>query len=111
MPEKPKIHVMGENGGMEEILWDDLPEPSEAVELADYFKKVRISPAAIDWVSRNIPSEHWIKDGLYTWVSKRADFVFSKLPSTETSGRMRTLKYSFVYDSHGPVLDRISIVH
>lgn len=107
---KPKILVMGENGGMEEIDWDELPEPTDAVELADYFKKVRISPQAIDQVSKIVPSKYYEKEGLYTWISRRAEFIFGKLSTSETSGKLKQLKYDFVFDAHGPVLDRVTFL-
>lgn len=56
---KPKITLMGE-----EIDYDSLPEP-DAVDLADHFKPVKLSPRAIDEASKIVPSEVWIKDGLH----------------------------------------------
>jgi hypothetical protein len=69
----------------------------------------RISPRAINDVSKIVPSEHWIKDGLHTWISKRADIVFSKLSGRETEGRPRSLIYSFEFDAAGPVLRSVRL--
>jgi hypothetical protein len=100
---KPRITYMGDD-----IDYDSLPEP-DAVELADYFKPVKLSPRAIDAASQIVPSEHFVKEGLYTWLSKRADHVFGKLSSSERSGRLGKMKYEFGFDADGPVLERVSL--
>jgi hypothetical protein len=43
----------------EPLEWDELP----GAELEDYFKPVRISPRAIDHVSKIVPAQHWIEEG------------------------------------------------
>jgi hypothetical protein len=57
---KPRITYMGE-----ELDWEEVPEP-DATELADHFKPVKLSPRAINLASQIVPSEHWVKEGLYT---------------------------------------------
>lgn len=98
---RPKITFLGE-----EIPWDEAPEP-DAAELVDYFKPVKLSGKAIDAASKIVPSEHWIKDGLHSWLSKRSDYVFRKMSSSERSGRLGKLKYEFGFDAEGPVLERV----
>jgi hypothetical protein len=105
---KPRITYIGENG-MEELDWDEVPA-ADAVELADHFKPVKLSPRAINLASQIVPSEHWVKEGLYTWLSKRADYVFGKLSSSERSGRLRNLKYEFGFDAEGPVLEKVWLI-
>lgn len=95
---QPRITIMGE-----EVPWDSLPEAG-ATELADYFKPVKLSARAINNASKIVPSEHWIKFGLHTWLSARADRVFSKLTSDQTKGRMGLMNYIFGFDADGPVL-------
>lgn len=92
----------------EEVEWDEVPGTG-AVELADYFKPVRLSPAAIDAASKIVPSEHWMKYGLHTWLSQRANHVFSKLTTDEMTGRLGQMKYFFQFDAEGPVLKTVSL--
>lgn len=92
----------------EEIPWDEVPAP-RAVEFGDYFRHVRLSPRAIDQASRIVPVECWHKHGIYTWLSQRANYVFSKLTTEQTRGIFGVMKYNFEYDSDGPVLSSVSL--
>lgn len=92
----------------EEVSWDDIPEP-RAAELGDYFKPVRLSPRAIDQASRIVPPEHWIGQGLHTWLSMRANHVFKSLPSDRTEAQFGKLKYIFEFDAQGPVLKTVGL--
>lgn len=103
MSERAKITYMGE-----EVPWDEVGGGG-AVELIDYFKPVKLSPKAIDQCSKIVPSEHWIKEGLHTWLSKRADYVFGKLASNQTEGRLKSLRYFFAFDAEGPVLESVKL--
>jgi hypothetical protein len=47
------------------------------------------------------------RSGAYTWLSKRADYVFGKLSSSERSGRLGKMKYEFGFDAEGPVLESV----
>lgn len=102
---KPRITMMGE-----EIPWDEFPDAARATELEDYFKPVRISPQAINQVSMIVPSEYWIKQGLHSWISARANYVFSKLSGNEREGKLKQLKYFFEFDADGPVLSRVVFI-
>jgi hypothetical protein len=104
MTVKPRITVMGE-----EMPWDSFPEAVRAVELEDYFKPVKLSPLAINEASKIVPSEFWIKHGLYKWLQQRADHVFSKLPSDKSKGMLGQLRYFFEFDADGPVLTKVSL--
>jgi hypothetical protein len=99
---KPKITLMGE-----EIDYDSLPEP-DAVDLADHFKPVKLSPRAIDEASKIVPSEVGLRTAC-TWLSKAANFVFSKLSASQRWGRMGKMKYEFGFDADGPVLLKVSL--
>lgn len=101
-----KILMMGE-----EISHDDLPPVSQPVDNVDYFKRVRISPRAIDEASRIIPQEHYRAVGLYSFLAERANHIFKHLPASQTSGRFRTLEYFFEYDAEGPIVRRIAVYH
>jgi hypothetical protein len=85
----PRITIMGE-----EVDWDALPEPTVAVELGDYFKRVRLSPLAIDEASKIVPQEFWKTVGIYTWLSRRANQVYQQLPASQTKGRLGVRKRS-----------------
>lgn len=100
---KPRITYMGE-----EIAYDDVPEP-QAIEMLDYFKPVKLSPRSIDEASRAVPLRAYEQSGLYTWLQQRADFVFSKLPVSQTEGRFGRLRYSFEFDADGPVLKTVTL--
>ena len=100
---RPKISIMGE-----EIAWEDLPDPG-AVELLDYFKPVKLSPLAINEASRIVPSNFWVEVGLYKWLQKRADHVFSKLAASQTKRMFGQLRYYFEFDADGPVLGKVSL--
>ena len=100
---RPKITIMGE-----EVAWDYFPDPP-AVGLEDYFKPVKLSPLAINEASKIVPSKFWIEVGLYKWLEKRADHVFSKLPASQTRGMFGQLRYYFEFDADGPVLGKVSL--
>lgn len=100
---KPRILIMGE-----EVSYDDLPA-AKAIDMEDYFKPVKISPRAIDQASRIVPVEHFKSEGLYTWISKRANHVFKKLNTDLTKGQLGPVTYHFEYDENGPFLSRVSI--
>lgn len=94
----------------EEIPWDDLPNPTTAVELIDYFKPVKLSPRAIDNASKIVPPEHWISKGIYTWLQSRANYVFKKLESLDVvEGRCGRMRYIYEFDADGPVLKTVSL--
>lgn len=103
MPKRPRITIMGE-----EIPWDALPE-APAIDLADYFKPVKLSKQAVDQASKIVPHELWIKQGIHTWLSRRADHVFGKLSSSQTEGRLGAMRYKFEFDADGPVLNSVSL--
>lgn len=104
MTAKPlKVSYMGEP-----IADEDVPGTG-AVDNEDYFKTPRISPRAIDDVSKSVPPEHWVDDGLHTWTLKRAAHVFKHMTTGDKSGRYRTLLYEFGYDAEGPVLVRVRL--
>lgn len=91
----------------EEIPWDEVSE-ARATELEDHFKPVRISPVAINEASKIVPSEFWINEGLHRWLSKRADYAFSKLPNSDAREvSWKQLKYIFEFDVEGPVLKTV----
>ena len=101
--ETPKISLMGE-----ELSYDTVAGTG-AVELADHFKPVKLSPQAIDQASKIVPSEHWIKQGIYTWLRARAELVFKDLPASKLEGRYKILNYRFEYGGDGPVLRSVSL--
>lgn len=100
---KPRVTVMGEAMDYDEVAG------TGAVEIEDHFKPVRLSPLAINQASRIVPPEHWEQLGLYAWLQKRADHVFSKLAVSRTEGYFGKLKYTFEYDAEGPVLKTVSL--
>ena len=100
---KSKILIMGE-----EVSWDEVPAAKET-DLRQHFKPVKLSPKAIDQASKLVPIEAWKREGLYTWLAKRADHVFSKLTSDQTEGRFGVMKYKFEFDAGGPVLANVSL--
>lgn len=104
----PKIWIMGEEG-MEEVPHDELPS-HDAIELQDHFKRVKLSPRAIDMASKMIPLEFYFKEGLHTFLRGRAELVFSKLSASQTEGVYGKLKYVFEFDADGPVLKTVSLV-
>lgn len=95
---EPRVTVMGE-----EVPWDQVPGTG-AVGLADHFKAVKISPKAIDQVSKIVPREVWLSEGLHTWLFGRANYVFSKLTSEQTKGKYGKLVYVFHFEYDGPLL-------
>lgn len=101
---KPRITMMGED-----IPWDEVPE-APAVELEHYLRPVKLSPRAINEASKIVPAQHWIKHGLYAWLSARAEHVFSKLSSSEHAGQLGCMKYLFEFDADGPVLKTVLLV-
>jgi hypothetical protein len=100
---QPKISMMGE-----EVSYDDLPGTG-AISLDDHFKPVKLSPKAIDEASKIVPSEHWVKYGLYTWLRSRAEHVFKHMPASKTEGKLGIMKYFFEYGADGPVLKSVSL--
>lgn len=100
---RPRITMMGE-----EIPWESLPD-ARAINFDDYFKPVKLSPRAIDSCSKIVPSEYWKLYGLHTWLSKRANHVFSKLSGGKNEAYLGTMKYFFEYDADGPVLKNVSL--
>ena len=93
----------------EEIPWDEVPE-ARAIDLHDYFKPVKISPKAIDRASMIVPEQYWKATGIYTWLSRRANHVFGKLPSDKTEGQSGRLKYFFEYTADGPALRDVRLL-
>lgn len=104
---RPRITIMGENG-MEEVPFEELPA-AEAIDLSDHFKRVKLSPAAINEASKIVPIDVWKRIGLYTWLFKAANHVFSKISVGQTEARFGVLKYVFEYDADGPVLKTVSL--
>lgn len=109
MSKVPKITMIGEDG-IEEVPYHSLPEPTTAVELADYFKPVRISSHALNMASKVIPAQYWSDNGLHAFLTDRANKVFDKLSSSQTEGQYGKLKYIFEFDADGPVLKTVSLV-
>lgn len=104
MEKRPKITIMGE-----EIPWDEVPTQDSAVEIADYFKPVKLSLKAVNEASKIVPAEHWVKIGICNFLQPRADYVFSKLTSDQREGRLKAMKYFFEFDSDGPLLKNVSL--
>lgn len=98
-----KVLMMGEEIDIEEV---SAPGPAEPAHL---FAEVKLSPKAIDSVSRIVHQKHYETEGVYTFLKKRADFVFSKMTATQTGGRLRGLDYFFEYDVDGPVLKDVKL--
>lgn len=102
---QPRVFYMGQ-----EISHDELPE-AEAVSLDDHFAPVMLSPRALDRASQIVPMEHWLPLGLYTWLYKRANFAFGRLPITAASREIQLgkLKYEFEFSEQGPVLKTVTL--
>ena len=100
----PKITYMGE-----EIKAEDLPA-APPVELNDYFAPVTLSGKAIDRASQLVPEEHWKALGIHTWLSRRANEAFKRMPVTEKKIKLNKLEYHFEYDAMGPVLKMVMLV-
>lgn len=101
--------MMDEDGKMQEIHYDDVPEATSAVEIADHFKPVKISPRAIDEASKLIPQKFFEQEGLHAYLQKRANWLFSQIGAAHTEGYVRSLKYYFIFDSDGPVLKTVTL--
>ena len=80
------------------------------VEAEHIFAPVSISPLAIDTASRVVPQEHFAKEGVYSFLKKRADFIFSKMTVNQTEARLKGLDYFFEYSASGPVLKNVKLV-
>lgn len=98
---RPKIFVLGE-----EVAWEEAPD-ANATELVDYFKPVRLSPTSVDSASKIVPSEFWIKHGIYSWLQMRANHVFSKMTASQRKGKLGQLEYSFEFGAEGPILRNV----
>ena len=83
----------------EELAYDTVPGTG-AVDLEDHLKPVKLSPQAIDQASKIVPSEHWVKVGIYTWLRARAELVFKDLPASKLEGRHKVLNYKFEYGGY-----------
>lgn len=92
----------------EEISIDDLPA-TDAVELKDYFAPVMLSPHALDVASRIVPQKYFAIEGIHTFLSKRANLVFQKMPTSAKGGRYLGLEYHFDYAASGPVLKTVKL--
>lgn len=93
----------------EELDWDNLPDAAPA-HPEDVFAEVKLSPLSIDRVSKIVPEQYWIADGLYTWLLGRANKAFQAMPANHTRIIMGKLRYFFEYESDGPVLRSVSLV-
>jgi len=94
----PKLFVMGE-----EQPFEDLPEP-DAATMEHYFVPVKLSPAAIDRASQVVPEQYWLPVGLYSWLERRANEAFKKMPTSAKEFELGKLKYLFEYTDQGPQL-------
>jgi hypothetical protein len=99
---------MNEDGIMEEVPYDETPGTG-AAELADHFIPLRVSPAALDQVSKIVPVEKWRKVGIYTWTKGAAQHVFDRLTSDQLEGKLGILKMKFEFDKDGPLLKSVSL--
>ena len=100
---KPRILVMGREVDRDEF------GGTGAVDLADHFKPVKLSPKAIDQASKIVPPKYWIEKGLHSWLKDRAERVFKQLSGDQTRGKFGTVTYRFGFDTEGPVLESISL--
>ncbi len=102
--DKVKILYMGK-----EIAAEELP-PAPAASMEDYFAPVTLSPLAIDNASKLVPEHYWKPTGLHTWLTKRANEAFKRLPVSQTEIKGGRVKYIFEYSDSGPVLKNYTIV-
>lgn len=108
---KPVIKMMNEDGIMEVVPDESISEAALPVELGDVFNPVRISPEAIDQASLIVAQEHWQKErrGLHRWLYVRAEHVFKSCSIDKMYGDLRSLRYEFAFDDHGPVLKTVRL--
>lgn len=88
---------------------ESLPDAPATV-IEDHFAKVALSPLSIDRASQLVPEEFWKPLGIHTWLSKRADEAFSKLPDTKARDiALGRLTYTFEFEAEGPVLKTVKL--
>lgn len=83
---------------------------ARATSMDDYFAPVTLSPLAIDMASKVVPDHYWKPVGLHTWLSKRANEAFKRMPASHTEIKGGQVKYVFEYGAHGPVLKNFIVV-
>jgi hypothetical protein len=94
----PRVFVMGE-----EQPFEDLPEP-DAAAMEHYFAQVKLAPAAVNRASQIVPDQYWLAEGLYSWLERRANEAFKKMPTSNKEIDHGKLKYLFEYTDQGPQL-------
>lgn len=102
-----KVSVMGVELSPEEIAEIEEPMP----EVIAYFAEPTVSAQALDAASRVVPEEVWKPLGLHTWLQRRANEVFKKMPVRERSAELGRLRYIFEYANDKPVLKTVILIH
>ncbi len=100
----PKITYMGK-----EVPPDDLPD-AEPASLEDCFAPVKLTPSAVDRASQIVPEEHWIAEGIYSWLERRANQAFKHMPISAKEFGLGKLRYTFEYTAEGPQLKMVALV-
>jgi len=100
----PRVLLMGE-----EVSYEDLPE-ADAGSIEDYFAPVKLSPAAINRTSQLVPEQFWKKEGIYSWLERRANEAFKHMPTSDKEIVLGRLRYSFEYLAEGPQLKMVALM-
>lgn len=98
-----KVSVMGQQLTEEEVA--EIPEAPP--ELTAYFEEPTVSVLALDTASRVVPEEVWRTIGLATWLRRRANEAFKKMPVHEKRQQLNRLIYVFEYINEKPVLKNV----
>ena len=102
---EPKIMMMGK-----EIDPSELPD-AEMVSLEDAFAPVKLTPRASTCASQIVPEKHWMPEGLYSWLDRRANEAFKKMPISNKEFTQGKLRYTFDYTDKGPQLKMVTLVN
>lgn len=97
---------MGRELSEEEIAAIAEPEPA----ITAHFEEATVSTHALDAASKVVPERVWKEPGLYSWLTRRANEAFKKMPASARSVEMGRLRYVFEYANDRPVLKTVILI-